>query len=439
MGFKKLFLLAGLVLVSQSIAAVNRNPAARVHARIIGGKYYKFTSKLKTVVELNFTLGHDHAEGKVAWDATLEKVATDYGVGAVKAFTIKKFIGPGNGASNGLPTILPTLADFNSAEIIFDNNISGLNNLKTTSVAMATAFETAVKTNGRSVFGLHGSGDGGAGWTFYTNNLHPVDYNAHGPQTPQPVYVNEVEAKHVVNDSLIRTTTTKDVPMGRDATGKEIRATVPIRLMLNEWYRFGRDLLNDPTYGPLTTCFMRYDPIAISVDDLGNQFKYVGGNPYAWMVKVGAGKAMYIPAGHGKSELTEGSSFDGGSGDLVRFLAQSLFFLAGYDSTVCGTSDCVGVPVVDDKTRLTGKICDAGCSGSVSINFENVVGFQNMSGKAYLARLTDVSGRLIATKTGKGIETIHFEKSTLNPGVYFLSVKVGKAAPVVHRYLVSPT
>lgn len=439
MKLMKLYLIGGLLFASQTAWAVNPKPAARVHARVIGGKYYKFTSKLKTVVELNFTLGFNHTEGRAAWDATLEKVATDYGIGGVKAFTIKKFIGPGNGASGGLPETIPTLADFNSSEVIFTNNISGLGQLKAQSTAMATAFETAVNINGRGVFGVHGSGDSKDGWSFYINNLHPVLYNEHGSQTPQPVYVNATEAKHVVNDSLIRTTTTKDVPMGRDATGNEIRATVPIRSMKNEWYRFGRDLLNDPTYGPLATCFMRYDPSAIGASDLGNEFKYVGGNPYAWMIKVGAGKAMYLPAGHDYSELTTGNGFDGGSGDLVRFFAQSLFFLAGYDSTACGPSDCLGLPVVDDKIHFTGKICDAGCAAGVSINFENGVGFQNMSGKAYLARLTDIRGRLVATKSGKGVETIRFEKSILGNGVYFLSVKVGKAAPVVHRYLISPT
>lgn len=438
MVFKKMFVLAGLILASHSMAA-NPNPAARLHAREIGGKYYKFTSKLKTVVELNFTLNFNHSEGKVTWDATLEKVATEYGVGGAKAFAIKKFIGPGNGAGNGLPTTIPTLADFNSAEIIFTNNISNLNDVKSKSAAMATAFETAVKTNGKSVFGVHGSGDGGSGWTFYTNDLHPVQYNQHGNQTPQPVYRNAAENKHVVNDSIIMTTTTKDVPMGRDAAGKEVRATVPIRSMKNEWYRFGRDILNDPTYGPLTTCFLRYDPTAIGTGDLPNEFKYVGGNPYVWMVKVGAGKAMYVPTGHDNSEMTTGSSFDAGSGDLVRFMAQSLFYLAGYDSAACGSSDCVGVPVVDANVRLTGKICDAGCAGSVSLNFDGDFGFKSMSEKPYVARLTDVRGRLIETKTGKGAEQVRFEKSHLGPGVYFLSVKVGKEAPAVRRYLVSPT
>lgn len=439
MGFNRLFILGGLLLASQSIAAVNPNPAARVHARMIGAKYYKFTSKLKTVIELNFTLGFNHTEGRAAWDATLDKVATDYGVGGAKAFTIKKFIGPGNGASNGLPATIPTLTDFMSGEVIVDNNVSSLDQVKSKNAAMATAFETAVKTNGRSVFGVHGSGDGGTGWTFYTNDLHPVLYNAHGNQTPQPVYRNAAEESHVVNDSLLMTTTKKDVPMGRDAGGKEVRATVPIRMMKNEWYRFGRDLLNDPTYGPLTTCFMRYDPAAIGAGDLPNEFKYVGGNPYLWMVKVGAGKAMYLPAGHDNSEMTTGDSFDGGSGDLERFFAQSLFFLAGYDSTVCGASDCTGLPIVDDKVHLTGKTCDGACAGSVSLNFDTEFGFQSMSGKSFVARLTDVRGRLIATKTGRGVEAVRFDKSHLGQGVYFLSVKVDKAAPYVRRYLVSPS
>ncbi len=428
--------LVGALMVGESMAAAaNPNPAARVHARIIGGKQMKFTSKLKKVIELNFTLNFNHSEGKPIIDQYLGRVATNYALaGKDSAFSIKKFIGPGNGTSGGLPTTVPTLADLLSGEVIVDNNISNMNDIPSKSAAFATAFETAVKTNGRSILGFHGSGDGGTGWAFYTNELHPVDYHAHGNRTPAPVYINDAEAKHIVNEGLLATGTQKAVPMGTEgglATGAVITKTVTTRQMTNEWYKFGRPLLTDPKTKDLATCFMRYDP---ATTDLETQYRYPGGNPFVWQIKIGAGKAMYLPPGHAPDELTTGTSFDGGSGDLEKFYAQALFYLAGYDTTACG-ADCAGLPIVDDNNRLTGEKI-----GTVGIVWDkgNKMSFVSGSGKPYTAKLLDVGGKVVAEKSGIGTDKIEFNESRLRPGVYVLSVKVGNQAPATRRYMVSP-
>lgn len=423
--------LAGAILVGQALAATNPNPAARVHVKQVGNAYYKYTSKLKTVIDLNFTLGFDHTQGKATWEATLDKVKNDYG-----NITIKRFTGDGNGASNSLPKPVPTLADLISGEVILDNNISGMNQIFAKSNAFATAFETAVKTNGRGVVGFHGSGDGGTGWAFYTNDLHPVAYNEHGSQSAAPVYLNESEAKHVVNDSILVTGTKMDVPMGTDASGKEVLKSATIRQMKNEWYRFGRNLITDAATKDRMTCFMRYDPRAISTNDLGAQYKYAGGNPFAWRVKIGAGSAMYLPPGHDNTDLTTGQSFDGGSGDLERYLAQAMFFQAGYDSVPC--TDCQGLPIADMSYHLTGAKCGVECNGPVSLEFGRDFEFKSMSGKPFVAQLLDVNGRLVATKAGRGVETVRFEQANLKPGIYVMKVKVGNEAPVARRYLISP-
>jgi hypothetical protein len=431
MRIKGMLFLAELFLIGQCMAEINPNPPARTHARLIGNKYYKFTSKLKTVIELNFTLNFNHTSSKATLDATLDKIATDYGLAGAKAFTIKRFVGPGNGASVGLPTTVPILADFLSGEVIVDNNISNMNQIPVKSATLATAFETAVKTNGRGVLGVHASGDGGVGWGFYTNDLHPTPYHEIGNPSHQPIYKYELEAKHIITDSVLSTgTQVMEVPIGVDANKKEIKANVPVRMMKNEWYRFGRNLGADTTYAPLTTCLMKFDPTAIPSSDFGSQYSYPGGNPFAWVIKVGAGKALYLLSGHDNSELTDSTySFDGGTGDYERFVAQSLFYLAGYDSTACGTTDCTGLPIVDDKDHLTGKNCGATCGEPVSFIFNDNFSVTSTSGKTFVAQLTDVRGRLVATKIGRGVETIHFNPSNLNPGVYIMSVKVGKETP----------
>lgn len=430
---KKLCCLAAVLAVGESLAAVaNVNPAARLHVRVVNGKQMKFTSKLKKVIELNFTLNFNHAEGKPIIDQYLGRVAVDYaGTGKDSAFSIKKFVGGSGGTSAGLPNPVPTLNDLMSGEVIVDNNISNMNDIPSKNAAFATAFETAVKTNGRGVLGFHGSGDGGTGWSFYTNELHPVDYHAHGNRTPAPVYLNETEAKHVVNEGILATGTQKAVPMGTDASGAVVTKTVTTRNMTNEWYKFGRPLLTDTKTKDLATCFMRYDPAST---DLEPQYRYPGGNPFVWQIKIGAGKAMYLPPGHAPDELTTGNSFDGGSGDLEKFYAQALFYLAGYDTAACG-DECVGLPIVNDQNRLTGeKVVSVG----ISFNPDRMA-FVSGSEKPYVATLFNVSGKAVATKSGKGLEKVEFDQSRLSPGIYLLSVKVGNKAPAVRRYMVSST
>src|SRR5690606_40729759 len=55
----------------------------------------KFTTKLKHVVELNFTFDFHHQDSKPLIAATLKRIAdTTYAVGGVPAFTIQRHLGP---------------------------------------------------------------------------------------------------------------------------------------------------------------------------------------------------------------------------------------------------------------------------------------------------------------------------------------------------------
>jgi hypothetical protein len=82
------------------------------------------------------------------------------------------------------------------------------------------------------------------------------------------------------------------------------------------------------------------------VDGIPTRFQ--GGHAYSFILKVGQGRSAYLPCGHDNSQLLSGStSFDGGQGDLERYYAQMLFFLAGYRAEPCGTGvDCEGLPVL---------------------------------------------------------------------------------------------
>src|SRR5690606_16823594 len=76
---------------------VDKNPAVRTHVKIVDGQAIKFTSKLKKVVELNFTFGFHHSGSKTIISETLTRVADMYGDDGVPAFTVQKHVGPNAG------------------------------------------------------------------------------------------------------------------------------------------------------------------------------------------------------------------------------------------------------------------------------------------------------------------------------------------------------
>lgn len=432
---KRSFWLAALLVSAPAWSALNAMPAARVHVRQVDGVFYRYTSKLANVVEMNFTLNFNHTEGKATIDAMLTRIAADYGADSIPAFAIRRFTGPGKGASVGLPDPLFTLEDLQASDVIVTNNVSNLNILKSRSLAAATAFETAVR-NGKSVLGFHASAEGGTGWAFYDEFLNPRDYQQHNYSIPIPVYRDSVESRHVALEGVLAAGTPAEVPMGIDAAGNEIlRKNVEVRKIRTEADSFGKNLLTDSIYAPLTTPLLRYDP-----RDFGSmmpvQSRFPGGNLYAFFVRSGTAKSAYFSGGHDNSELTTGSGFDGGTGEFERFYAQLLFFLAGYKSEPCGgTVDCSGLPLVDGSDRIIGSTVGIALTyGRPDFFPSGRIGFRYAGNGPWQARLVDVRGRTIATREGRGNADIRFSPAGLKPGVYFLRVGIGSQAPRIKRY-----
>ena len=428
----KILIVFSYLLFGNAFAQMPANmPAARVHVKEVGGNPIKYTSKLAQVVELNFTFGNSHLLGKQVITAHLTKIAKMYAAGGKDAFTIKRFTGPNEGS--GVAPVQFTLADLLSGEVIVTNNISSFNELPSRDPAEAAAFERAVNIDGRGVLGFHGTGDGGGGWSFYTNKLHPVQYNGHKNRVPAPVYKNPALEKHITLDSVLeKGTTAATVPNGLDLGGNEIlTAGIKTRQMKNEWYQFGRNLPEDPTYKSLTQALLKYDPRALGTD-LPATYRYKGGNVFAFILKIGAGQAAYLPPGHEDDELTlPGTTFDGGTGDYDRFVGQTLFYLAGYKTEVCGGAvNCDGLPIVTANDLLTGTYYKA----STAILDPYKLAFVSNFNKKYTATVSDIRGKTVAVKNGFGRGTFEFDQSNLKAGIYFLSVKIGNAPAKVQRY-----
>ena len=434
---------AALVFAVGTIQAQNVNPAARTHVKIVDGQAVKFSSKLQKVIELNFTFGFHHRDSKGLISQTLTRVAQSYAIGGVPAFTVQSHVGPTNGTASGLPTPDFTLTDLLSGQVIFANQISAMGN-NSLGAARRTAIQTAVSDSGRGYFHLHGSGDDETrAWSWYTNSLHPMNYASHGANTNGPVYRNPVEKDHIVIENVLLTgmDETRSVPTSVDAGGNSVMTMEPIRLIRNEWYRFGNDIRTDPLHKDKVTVLSLYDPEAVAAQ-LAAQYRRKGGNMYTYLFKVGNGMTHYLPAGHDNLEIMGTDGFDGGVGDWDRYFAQVLFFLAGYNQAACDVS-CNGLPVVDANNRLTGQ---AYSPSSIGRGYQLVSSDLKVNGSRpeftyirearYEARLVNVSGKEMLASRGTASH-VSFDTSRLPDGVYFMHVKVDGTAPRVQRYAIA--
>lgn len=429
-----------VLLTVSGFAQVNKMPAARVHVKMVNGVAVKFTSKLANLVDLNFTMGNGHQDGKKVITAALDRIAQEYGNNGVDAFKVKHFASSADGSNKyEIPNF--TLDDLLAGDVIVGDNISAFGDAAM-GVAKQQAIQQAIEVEGKGYLGFHGSGDNTTNtWSWYTNTLHPMNYGGHGNRTVGPVYKHLDEAAHIIMQDVLSTkTTSAKVPNEIDNGGNEVFAdNVPTRLMKNEWYQFGRDISRDPAYKDNVTILLKYDANAGTVD-LPAQNKRKGGNLYTYLYKIGKGITSYIPAGHENDELLDPTTgFDGGAGDFDRYIAQTLFFQAGYKSGVCDAS-CNGLPIVDAKNHLTGQTVGSTATHQFialkkDLFFEpNKVAFSIPSKAKWEARVTDMSGHQLFSKSGRGQVYYDFDGTGFKTGVYFLSVKIGNAKPQIHRY-----
>jgi hypothetical protein len=426
-----LSLLAGMAY-SQ---AANTNPAARTHVKQVGTQYFKFTSKLTKIVELNFTFGNGHQPGKAIIATALDRIASTYG-----GITVQHFRQGTDGATGQQPNF--TVDDLLSGQVIVANNVSMFGSSSMGS-AKQQAIQKAIETDGRGYLGFHGSGDNEqSGWSWFTNTLHPMNYKGHGARTEGPVYKHLAEAKHVVLDGILETKTTNATVPNEVENGNEVLAqNVPTRKMRNEWYKFGRQIADDPAYKDKVTILLKYDPRNLG-SALETQYRRKGGNMFTYLYKVGAGLTSYMPPGHENDELLDpNTGFDGGSGDFDRYVGQLLFFLAGYNTTACDAS-CNGLPLLNAQNQITGTYQPTLIENPKAVFAASKIVFGSRNptfsspfqGK-YEARLLDTRGRVVESKRGEGVAYHEFNTRGLLPGVYVLSVKVGNRPAQSKRYV----
>lgn len=413
-------------------------PITKQHVKIVNGVPTKFVSKFKKLVMLNFTMGNGHQSGKVAWRTVMNRLPTEYAVNGTPAFTIQNFESAADGSGSGVPNF--TATDLNAADVIFANNVSMFGD-KQMGTDKQKAIQDAIETNGKGYFGVHGSGDNTqTGWSWYTNTLHPMNYNGHAARTQGPIYKHLAEKDHMILYKVLETgtTTRATVPNELDASGNEVMANnVPTRNMLNEWYEFGRDISRDPAFASKVTILLKYDGRVPQADgSLPAQYYRKGGNLFTYLYKVGAGMTSFAPPGHDPDEVTNPTgTFDGGTGDLDRYVMALLYYLAGYTSTPCDAG-CNGLPLVDSADQYKGVAYQA--STGIILDGRSPKFFADAGNSTYEALLTDIRGRVVERKTGTGRIQYEFNPSRYGAGVYFLRLRVGHHAPQLKRYVVAP-
>jgi hypothetical protein len=222
---------------------------------------------------------------------------------------------------------------------------------------------------------------------------------------------------------------------------EQIAQDIKCRTMLNNWFNYKNQIVDDSKYTSLVTLLLKFDGTKTG-GQLRTPYQRKGGNMYSWLIKIKKGLGAFILAGGSNDELmVPATGFDGGVGDYDRYMGQLLWFLAGYDTVACAETDCVGLPIVDSLNRLTGStFTTTGIVPTAAIQselhlLENKIAFYSpYRGKSCEAKVMDMRGRVVASKAAEGEGYFEFDQAALKHGVFVLSVKIGASKPQFKRY-----
>ncbi len=323
--FKSKTLILLLVLTYNSLSW-GQTPLAKERVIEIDGAQYRLTSKLKSVVNLNFTFGYHHNDGKPLINETIQRLAEQEG------WEYEYVTNHSQVNSNLL----------SSHQVVVGNNISGFN-----TGTFSNTSEEAVQQfieNGGGFFSFHGTGDGeGNQWPWYEEVFHPVDYQGHANRTNCNVYVEETAREHVIFEGLEQLD---------DVT------------MYGEWYRMGEHITkNAPDaellwYATVENCRGVWDA----------QHIHEEGQHIMWVIPIEKGKHLYFPFGHDALEV---DPFPGNSWEQL--IKQGLYYVAGYDTVALAPAKGCTDPAADnttaDATEDDGTCTYTGCPNQAAENY----------------------------------------------------------------------
>jgi hypothetical protein len=264
------------------------------------------TTRVRAVMDLNFTYNYHHQLGKPVLADLLDRLATSEG------WTVTHYYYADLNHSGVDDRTKITLTELNKNIVVVANQISNWASTGNSGTGATNnlAVRNYLMNTGGGVLVMHGSGDSptGSTWKFYTDTLHPVLFTGHG---------------NIVSGRVIRTVSAANHPV---MEGGILQDSLTLS---GEWHRFTKLITTVNTKAePLfkvnwNTCSGCYTA--------DNQRFYLEGgtpgNPVAWTMPVGKGWVGYFQEGH---DATTRNQMTGAIHD--KFFKQMIYYIAGYDT-----------------------------------------------------------------------------------------------------------
>ena len=353
--------LAAMNAWSQTVSlAERRTVTVNGQERTIVSKLSKLnpnTTRVRAVMDLNFTYNFHHKDGKPVIVDMLDRFGTQEGWAITHYY--KNDVN--HAGINDESKI--TLAELNKNMVVFANHISNWADQGESN--MNKAVQAYMQTSGGGLMFLHGSGDSQSDkWKFYSDSLHPVAFKGHGNITTGTIYRPTEAATHPVME------------------GGVLSAE---KVINGEWHHFSKLIT---TANSKAEVLMKVDPARCGGCGYTGTFAFTGGNPVSWVIPVGKGKVGYFQEGHDKTTQTELTQ-----AVWDRFFKQMLFYIAGYD-TLATTN------VVPKYARNQSGVSFDPAAMSV---FVEKPGYHKVG-------LYDVEGKKFDEAAGRGVRGIQFRR-----------------------------
>jgi hypothetical protein len=343
------------------------------------------TSRVRGVLDLNFTYNFHHRDGKPVMESMLNRFAAQEGWTVTHYY----FQDPNHSGVDDRSKI--TLPELNKNLVVFANHISHWGNQGSSSVN--TAVENYMEQTGGGLVIMHGSGDSqNANWAYYRDKLHPVNFQGHGTILPGTILRPTEAASHPIMEGGILSAE---------------------KVIEGEWHHFQKLVT---TVNTKAEVLMKVDPARCSNCGYTGSLAFTGGNPISWVMPVGKGWVGYFQEGHDattQTQLTQAVH--------DRFFKQMMFYVAGYD-TASAVSALPGYP-----RNHSGISFD---EAAMAVFIEKP-GYHKVG-------LYDVDGRKYDEHSGRGVAGYDFEdtRKRLKTGMYILRVDYGRTGTAAKRYVV---
>jgi type 1 glutamine amidotransferase len=379
--FKKIVCLAVIgsffgTAFSQSLPI----PQARERLITVGGKQKKVTSKLvknRKVLVPEFFWTYDHSIGRPEVDRLLGIISQTDSIQFTYITDVNNF----------------DPATFSQYPVILANNITNLG-----AGSLGATKQNAVQSyieNGGGFMIIHGSGDTKAGgsWSWYASTLHPVVYNG------EAVIGQNTRVFQPVSNKVLGTA----LPAA-NATHPIMESISHDTTMQEEFHNF-EFVITDKV--PSADVLLLVDHSTYNCSGCSPSPDH----PVAWTFKIQKGTVVYSGPGHSNlitSSWGRPNPTDARGPYWQRFLKQSLYWAAGYDTT-----DVTGTDLKNKAEEY--QFYQSG----VAFHPRDMNAVFTEAGP-HSVQVLNMQGKILARENASGPKEHAFDRTRFRPGIYIL-------------------